>query len=319
MGSRRNLIVALGTLSCSVPVEPQMSHVDVRRYYDAFGEREWQRLENPADGAVEFAVTCHALATHLPVAGRVLDIGGGPGRYALWPAECGYRVALADLSPTLLAIAREQVRRSPGRTHVAEIVEADACDLSRWADDTFDAVLALGPFYHLPDPSDRERAATELHRVLRPGGVAFVALMPRYAFLRRTIAIPDEPHRMADPAFVQRVMDDGVFINDVPGRFTGGYGVRPKEVVPFFERHGFVTRTLLACEGMVPDLQGVLVQMQQEDPVAFHRTLAMIVQSAADPSILGMSAHLLYIASKGQPEVDLTDHHPGNSMTARAR
>jgi SAM-dependent methyltransferase len=279
-----------------------MSHVDVRRYYEAFGEREWQRLNDPADGVIEFAVTCQALATHLPAGGRVLDIGGGPGRYALWLAERGYRVVLADLSPALLDIAREQVRQSSVGTCVEAIVEADACDLSGWADDIFDAVLALGPFYHLPDSSDRERAAAELHRVLRPGGVAFVALMPRYAFLRRTMSIPDERHRLADPAFIQRVMEDGVFINDVAGRFTGGYGVRPEEVMPFFERHGFVTRALLACQGMVPDMQDVMAQMQQEDPVAYQHTLEVILQSAADPSILGMSAHLLYIASKGRAE-----------------
>jgi SAM-dependent methyltransferase len=208
----------------------------------------------------------------------------------------------------LLAIARERVRDFPVGAHVEAIVEADACDLSRWTDDAFDAVLALGPFYHLPDWADRERAADEVLRVLRPGGVAFVALMPRYAFLRRTIAIPDERHHLADPAFVQRLLEDGVFINDVPGRFTGGYGVRPEEVTPFFERHGFVTRALLACEGIVPDLQEALAQMQQEDPVAYQHTLDVILHNAADPSILGMSAHLLYIASKGMAAVDLTDH-----------
>lgn len=285
-----------------------MSHADVRRYYEAFGEREWQRLADPADGAIEFAVTCHALETHLPSTGRVLDLGGGPGRYALWLAERGYRVVLADLSPSLLSIARERVRDSPVSAHVEAIIEADACDLSRWADDAFDAVVALGPFYHLPDLADRERAATEILRVLRPGGVAFVGLMPRYAFLRRTIAMPDERHHLADPTFVQRVLEDGVFINDVPGRFTGGYGVRPEEVIPFFERRGFVTRALLACEGIVPDLQEALAQMQQADPVAYQHTLDLILHSAADPSILGMSAHLLYIAGKGMTVADLTDH-----------
>lgn len=277
-----------------------MSHADVRRYYEGFGEREWQRLTAPADGALEFAVTCHALATHLPVTGRVLDIGGGPGRYALWLAERGYQVVLADLSPTLLAIAREQVHQSGVSTRIEAIVEADACDLSNWADASFDAVVALGPFYHLPEPADRERAAAELHRVLRPGGVAFVALMPRYAFLRRTLAIPDERHRLADPSFVQRVMEDGVFINDVPGRFTGGYGVLPEEVSPFFERCGFDTRVLLACEGFVPDLQDALAQMQMEDPAAYQHMLELILETTADPTILGMSSHLLYIASKGR-------------------
>ncbi len=106
--------------------------------------------------------------------------------------------------------------------------------LSLWADDSFDAVLSLGPFYHLPDTTERHRAAVEMGRVLRSGGMAFVALMPRYAFLRRTMAIPDERHHLTQPGFVPRLLEDGVFINDIPGRFTHGYGVRPEDVGPFF-------------------------------------------------------------------------------------
>jgi S-adenosylmethionine-dependent methyltransferase len=277
---------------------PSMPHEAVRSYYNDFAEREWARLEDPADGAIEFAITCHALATHLPSRGRVLDLGGGPGRYALWLAEHGHRVVLADLSPTLLQIARTKVAESAVGGSVEQIVEADACDLSRWPDGAFDAVLALGPFYHLPEPNDREQAAAELIRVLRPGGVAFVALMPRYAFLRRTIAVSDERRHLADSGFVEHVLAKGTFANDIPGRFTGGYGVRPEEVSPFFERHGFTTRILLACEGIIPDLQGALAEMRHEDPVAFQQALDLILQTASDPSILGMSAHLLYVASK---------------------
>ena len=209
-----------------------MSRDMVRAYYASFGEREWARLENPDDGAVEFAITCHTLATYLPPEARVLDIGGGPGRYAIWLAQRGHRVVLADFSPELLSLARAKVDRAGVGAMVEEIVEADACDLSRWAEGSFDAALSLGPFYHLPDPDDRHRAATELARVLRPGGTAFVALMPRYGFLRRTLAIPDERRHLAQPDFVARLLDDGVFANDIPGRFTDGYGVRPEEVAP---------------------------------------------------------------------------------------
>src|SRR5579884_1114339 len=87
----------------------------VRAYYDSFGEREWTRLTRPEDGVVEFAVHCHTLAKYLPAAAEtragthVLDIGGGPGRYTIWLAQRGHRVALADLSPELLAIARAQI------------------------------------------------------------------------------------------------------------------------------------------------------------------------------------------------------------------
>src|SRR5262245_8006038 len=118
----------------------------VRAYYANFGEREWQRLTNPDDGAVEFALTKELLAHYLPSFGRILDLGAGPGRYTIWLAQRGYQVVLADLSPDLLAIARTQIAAAGVSKQVEAIVEADACDLSRWPDASFDAVLCLGRF-----------------------------------------------------------------------------------------------------------------------------------------------------------------------------
>jgi SAM-dependent methyltransferase len=270
----------------------------VRTYYDSFGEREWERLARPADGVVEFTVTVRAIEAYLPAGARVLDIGGGPGRYTRWLAERGHRVVLADLSPQLIALARDTVAASPAAALVEDIAVADACDLSRWADGSFDAALALGPFYHLPDADDRERAARELGRVVRAGGVVFVALMPRYAFLRRTLALVDERHHLATPDFVARVLDGGVFENDIPGRFTGGYGARPEEVAPFFARHGFDARALLAAESIVPDLQEQLAALAVDDPGAYRRTLDVLVHVADDPSILGLANHLLYVGQR---------------------
>lgn len=273
-----------------------VSSGDVRAYYAGFAEREWTRLADPeTDGVVEFAVTCHALETFLPPGGRVLDLGGGTGRYSLWLAERGHRVVLADLSPALLNIARERIAACSIGTRIEAIVEADARDLSRWPDGSFDAALCLGPFYHLPEPSDRERAASELARVLRPRGVAFIALMPRYAFLRRTLALADERHHLAQPEFMARLLDDGVFQNDVPGRFTGAYGALPEEIAPFFERHGFAALALLAAEGITAGLGGALAELAAADPAAYAATLDAVIRTAGDPSILGMSNHLLYI------------------------
>lgn len=275
-----------------------MTRGDVRAYYEQFGEREWARLERPDDGALEFALTTRAIAAHLPAGARVLDLGGGPGRYALWLAGRGHPVTLADLAPGLLAIARARIADSPAGALVEEIVEADARDLSRWADDTFDAALALGPFYHLPDPADRDRAAAELARVVRPGGTVFVALIPRYSFLRRALALPDERRHLAAPMFVQRVLTEGIFINDVPNRFTGGYGVRPEEVEPFFARSGFAQVALLSCESIVPDLQREMAALAASDPAAHGALLDTLFDAASDPSILGLANHLLYIGRR---------------------
>lgn len=270
----------------------------VRAYYASFGEREWARLENPDDGAVEFAITRHILDTFLPSKARILDIGGGPGRYAIWLAQRSHRVVLADLSPELLEIARNKISQAEVGDKVEEVTEADARDLSRWGSDSFDAVLCLGPFYHLPNPSDRESAAVELNRVLRSEGLAFVALMPRYAFLRRTLAIPDERRHLARPDFVAHLLEDGVFANDMPGRFTNGYGVYPNEVAPFFEQYGFTTLTLLATEGIIVNNQRCLIELAESDPITYQAAFEVIVNTASDPSILGMATHLLYVGKK---------------------
>lgn len=278
-----------------------MNSDDVRAYYASFGEREWQRLEW-AEGVVEFAVTTEMLARHLRPSGRVLDIGGGPGRYTEWLAERGYRVTLADLSPKLLDIARSRLsardRGDSLRGTVEAIVEADARDLSRWPDSAFDAIVCLGPMYHLPDPTDRALAMSELARVLQPRGTAFIAFMPWLIHLRRAVSVPDERRHLADPAFVAALRDNGEFRNDVPGRFTGGYGVRPDEVATFVEPYGFVTRALVSTHGFATGIEEQLIAMRTTDPDAYETAMRLLLDTADDPSILGTAGHLLYVAER---------------------
>jgi SAM-dependent methyltransferase len=269
----------------------------VRAYYAQFGEREWTRLQDAADGQVEFAVTCQTLLQYLASPARVLDLGGGPGRYTIWLAEHGHQVTLADLSPELLAIARQRIHAAGVGGHVEAVVEADARDLRTWPDAAFDAVLCLGPFYHLPDPTDRARAAAELGRVLAPGGLAFVALVPRLAFLRRTLALADERRHLFEPGFVARVLEDGVFSNDVPGRFTTGYGARTEEIGPFFAGFGFEQLTLLSAESLTVGLEAILPELLGDARLR-EIVLQLAVQAAADPSILGLARHLLYVGRR---------------------
>lgn len=274
-----------------------MSKDAVLNHYSAFGENEWHRLSWP-EGAIEFAVTTHALGKHLPPKGRILDIGGGPGRYSIWLAQRGHTIVLADLSPAMLDIARGKIAQAGVGSRIEDVVACDTCDLSRFADDSFDAVLCLGPFYHLPAAADRERAAAELVRVLKWGGMAFIAFMPLYTLLCRTLALKDEQHHLAQPEFVSRLMNEGVFLNDVPNRFNAGYGVRPHEVAPFLERHGLTTVALLADTGFAASQAQRLAELAESDPAAYEAAMQIILRTADDPSLLGGSIHLLYVGQK---------------------
>jgi SAM-dependent methyltransferase len=97
---------------------------------------------------------------------HVLDLGTGTGSVALRAAEAvalNGRVTAVDISPDMLAIARRRAASAGANiTFVegrAEAIPADA--------DSFDAVLAS---LSLMDVVDREAAAREIARVLRPGG-----------------------------------------------------------------------------------------------------------------------------------------------------
>jgi hypothetical protein len=74
--------------------------------------------------------------------------------------------------------------------------------------------------------------------------------------------------------------------------------VRPEEVAPFFEGYGFTTLRLLATEGIVVDMQGVLFELAETDPTAYRAAFDVVAHTASDPSILGMATHLLYVGRK---------------------
>jgi SAM-dependent methyltransferase len=170
----------------------------------------------------------------------------------------------------------------------------DARDLPVLPGACFDAVVCLGPFYHLPDPADRARAGSELGRVLRPGGVAFVGLMPRLALLCRTMALADERRHLLQANFVEQLLADGAFFNDVPGRFTHGYGARPEEVGPFFDQMCFDMLALRSTESITVGLQDALPELLADESLA-AAVLSLAIKYAAEPSTLGFAYHLLYV------------------------
>jgi hypothetical protein len=198
----------------------------------------------------------------------------------------------------MLDIARDKIAQAGVQSQTGDPLVCDACDRSPYTDDSSDAVLGLGPLYQLSSPADRERAAAELVRVLKPGGVAFIAFMPLCTFLRRTLALKDEQHHLAQPEFVSRFMSKGVFRKDVPNRFNSGHGVRPQEVAPFLEKHGLAPMAHLADTGFAAAQAQQLAELAESDSAAYVAAIEIIISTADDPSLLGASIHLLYVGQR---------------------
>ncbi|TMG04044.1 MAG: class I SAM-dependent methyltransferase [Chloroflexi bacterium] len=269
----------------------------VRRFYEISAQREWERLEHPTQGALEFAINKAWIKKFLPGSGsRILDIGGGPGRYSIWLAAQGYCVTLGDLSPDLLAIAREKTDEQ--EVELEQLVEANAVDLSIFTDNSFDAVLCLGPMYHLLEESDRQAVAGELIRVLKPGGHAFVAFLNHLQALRAAVNqdIPFFTPYTFD--IVKRWHYDHVMDFPVAGIFSPAWVVHPRDVPPLMERRGFRTVELVSSQSLAGDVQAHLALFAERQPELYKWVLDELVELANDPTIIGSAWHLLYIGEK---------------------
>jgi ubiquinone/menaquinone biosynthesis C-methylase UbiE len=221
----------------------------VRAYYASFDE--WARLDAP-EGARELTRALEILADNLASGARVLDLGGGPGRYAIELAKRGHRVVLADLSPELLEVARHRVAEA-GLPGLESFDVVDATDLGRYTDGSFDAVIAFGPFYHLVADAERRRAAAEIRRVLGSHGQAFIAFIPRLAGVIALIdRAANRPAQVPD-AVLRTAADTGAFSNPTPSGFQEGYYPWPDEIEQLFVASGFRVEDLLSLKSIAND------------------------------------------------------------------
>ncbi|WP_020015270.1 class I SAM-dependent methyltransferase [Promicromonospora sukumoe] len=153
----------------------------VQEYYAGLtGWDEHARLTSrSAQGPLEHARTQELVRRRLAPGARVLDVGGATGVHAAPLAADGFDVLLVD------PVAEQVARAAEHGTFAARV--GDARDLAApgldLADDTFDAVLLLGPLYHLATRADRLRALREAARVTRSGGTVVAAGITRLAGL----------------------------------------------------------------------------------------------------------------------------------------
>jgi ubiquinone/menaquinone biosynthesis C-methylase UbiE len=247
-------------------------------------------------GALELARTQVLLERYLPPSPAVVaDVGGGPGRYAVWLAERGYRVHLVDPVPLHVEQARIAARARPGAALAsAEVGDARAL---RMPDGNADAVLLLGPLYHLGERAERLRALAEARRVSRPDGVIIVAAISRFASTLDGL----RGGYLEDPTFAAiaaRDRRDGRHYNPTgdPAYFTTAYFHRPEELADECAAAGLVHEATLAVEGpawFLPDLEARLADERRRAVL-----LAALAELEAEPALLGVSAHLLAVARR---------------------
>jgi ubiquinone/menaquinone biosynthesis C-methylase UbiE len=270
---------------------PRLAGQILEHYGEDAVERD--RLEKYA--RLEFFRTKEIISRHLPKSPVViLDIGGGPGRYALWLAKLGHSVHLVDPVPLHVEQARAAFDRGSGKP-LADASVGDARDL-KFADRSASAVLLLGPLYHLVKRADRIAALSEAYRTLKPGGLLFAAIISRFASafdgLFRGFA--------RDPKFfriLQQDLKNGQHRNPTnnPQYFTTAFFHHPDELRSEIGE-GFAAPELYGLEGpgwLLPNFD-----KEWNDRKARGKLLTIIRAMEREPTLIGQSAHILAVARK---------------------
>lgn len=258
---------------------------EIEAWYDNQYD-EWNRLERHR---IEFDLTRRYLDEHLTGEGvNIFDIGGGPGRYALDLAAKGHRVTLLDLSGRNLEVAREKAAES--HLTLEGYIHGDALKLEEYETEAYDAVLLMGPLYHLVREEDRKTALRGALRLLKPGGILVAAFISRYAPLMDYLIHLEEPET---PESLLHYLDDG--LNKDGEGFTTAYFTGVEEARSLMEEHGVAELAFAGIENVLGIKEREITALPEQ---AYRKWLEIGYHLSKDPKVIGTSQHFLYVGRK---------------------
>ena len=245
-------------------------------------------------GELELLRTQEIIRRHLPPgSARILDVGGASGIHAEWLLEDGHRVHLVDPLPSHVEQATERLAKYNGFS--AEVGDARTL---KAANRSYDAVLLLGPLYHLTESADRVTAWSEARRVVTSHGLVFGVSITRYAPLFDGLI----GGALFDPAF-RALTEENLFTGQHrnpardPGWFSTAYFQHPDELAEEVAGAGLRVIELVGVEGLaawVPELAD-----RWDDPEGKETILFSARAIESEPSLRGLSAHLMAVATPG--------------------
>ncbi len=256
---------------------------------------ESQRLSGSRQGELERLRTQQILARHLPPApAAIFDVGGAAGVYAFPLAQQGYQVHLID--PVELHLKQARSYAAESRIALASVAKGDARHLDA-PSGSADAVLLLGPLYHLVEYADRLQALREARRILKARGVLFAAAVSRFGSLLYGLSTGD----FRDAQFREIVAADlasGQHRNPTnnPAYFTTAYFHRPEELAAEVRDAGFGEVQIVAVEG--PAWCTGLFHEAWDNPALRKSLMEFLSVIERESSILGASGHFIAVAHR---------------------
>ena len=212
-------------------------------------------------------LTLYMMEKYIRPGDRVLDIGGGPGRYSIHFAKMGCDVTLVDLSPGNIRFAQQKAAEAGVKfaAYAANCLELDSLNLGE-----FDHVLLMGPLYHLKEDDDRQKAVEQALLQLKTGGNLYASFILNFAG-----AIYD----LKNGGYVEQDFADGTptaaLIDDIlQGRdyigpsFSSTRFSHQNNILPFMAQFPLTKLHLFGQEGILSPNESELMKRSEGESAA---------------------------------------------------
>lgn len=264
----------------------------VSKYYDEAVEYEWNRLNN-AYSIVEYRSTLHLIEKYFPKTGAILDIGSGPGRYSIRLLEMGYKVSLLDVSKKELEYA-EMLIKEKGLSAEA-FYHKSALELQELQGQKYDALLIMGPMYHLHSRADRVKVMRDAYELLNDGGTAIISYINTWGVLRSSVS--EFPQSFADIVHFDRYLAGDLKFSPEES-FTTTFFTTPVLALEEPAAAGFDIISYAGAESFLSGLNMQMKKLLQEMPDVYENYLQKAAEFCEEPQYRDTTEHLHIIVRK---------------------
>jgi SAM-dependent methyltransferase len=262
----------------------------VREFYND-AQKEWDRLDLPLC-RIEFASTLRLIDTYFAKGEKVVDIGGGPGRYMIELLKRGYYVTLFDLSSENIALAK--VKAAELGLTADDLLVGDARNLSALSSRSFDGVLALGPLYHLTEREERIAFLEAARLLLNPKGILIAAYLNAWGIARTLLT--DAPAWFADSRNVDYLLTGAKFVGaHACSGFTECHWSTPDNAREEIQQAGFLVLEEVGAEGFAGGMRNEITAIARGNPAMFEQVIAFGVLTGQLPQYRRATDHFILV------------------------
>ena len=254
-----------------------MNEKELIKYYNKFNEDK--RL-NTKHGKVEFLTAIKYIEKYLKKDDKIIDIGAGTGKYSKYFYDLGYDVLSVELVKHNLRQIEEKGIKA---------MQANAINLSKIDDETYDITILFGPMYHLISMDEKEKALKEAKRITKKGGYIFISYcMNEYAILT---------HGFIDGNIKESIKESLVDLNYmITPKENDLYSfVRIEDINYLKDELNLKRECIISQDGPTEYIKKIINKMDEE---TFNIYLDYHFKTCERKEMLGSSRHILDILKK---------------------